>query len=423
MTGTFGSLTNFSLPFGFADSLSYDPTHAYLNLALSYSGLNNNQRSVANTLSNYFNTTGQIPTVFGSLTPSRLTQASGEVATGVQMTDFAATNDFLRTLLGGGGTDFVGPAGPPSDPGNGALFYTDPTPTFAKSPAIAAMPNGPPPPMWSVWAQAYGGWNSIGGNSFAGSSAVSSQAYGVGAGTSYHVGSDTTVGFGLGGGGTHFNLADGLGSGHSDLMQIGVYGVHHFGSAYVDGALAYGWQNQTTNRSAPVTGDQLRANFDTNTFGGRLEAGDRFATGVANITPYAAAQFASLLLPAYSERSLVGGVFALSYASQTVTDTRTELGAKIDRSFPMATSILTLGGKIAWVHDFNSQAVATAAFIELPTTSFRVNGATPTPDSALVSANAKVKWNNGFEFETTFDGDFSNRTHGYDAHGTLTYRW
>ena len=41
-------------------------------------GLNVNQQNVANTLTNFFNTTGGIPLVFGALTPAGLTQASGE---------------------------------------------------------------------------------------------------------------------------------------------------------------------------------------------------------------------------------------------------------------------------------------------------------------------------------------------------------
>ena len=79
----FSSSINTNLPANFSSSLSYDPTHVYLNFALSSnfgSPLNVNQQNVANVLINSFNANGGIPVSFGTLTPSGLTQASGEAA-------------------------------------------------------------------------------------------------------------------------------------------------------------------------------------------------------------------------------------------------------------------------------------------------------------------------------------------------------
>ena len=79
VSGMFSSLTNSNLPTNFTSSLSYDANDAYINLTLNFvppptapnfgSGLNGNQQSVANTLINFFNTTGSIPMTFSSLIP------------------------------------------------------------------------------------------------------------------------------------------------------------------------------------------------------------------------------------------------------------------------------------------------------------------------------------------------------------------
>ena len=106
ISGSFGSLVNSNLPANFTTSLSYDAKDAYLNLALNftptpptptptsgspnYGGLNGNQQAVGNALINFFNTTGGIPLVFGALTPTGLSQVSGETATGSQQTTFNA---------------------------------------------------------------------------------------------------------------------------------------------------------------------------------------------------------------------------------------------------------------------------------------------------------------------------------------------
>ena len=51
-------------------------------------GLTVNQQNVANAITNFFNTAGGIPLVFGGLTPTGLTQLSGESATGSQQSTF-----------------------------------------------------------------------------------------------------------------------------------------------------------------------------------------------------------------------------------------------------------------------------------------------------------------------------------------------
>ena len=67
------------------------------------------------------------------------------------------------------------------------------------------------------------------------------------------------------------------GSGRSDLFQAGAFMRHNVGSAYITGALAYGWQDITTDRTVTVAGpDRLRAHFNANAFSGRIEGGNRF---------------------------------------------------------------------------------------------------------------------------------------------------
>jgi autotransporter-associated beta strand protein len=107
VNGTFGTLVNSNLPAGFQTSLSYDGTHAYLDLALGFGpssspnfggGLSANQQAVGNALVNSFNTNGGIPLVFGTATPAGLTQLSGESATGSQQTTFDAMGQFMGVL-------------------------------------------------------------------------------------------------------------------------------------------------------------------------------------------------------------------------------------------------------------------------------------------------------------------------------------
>ncbi|WP_152966599.1 autotransporter outer membrane beta-barrel domain-containing protein, partial [Gulbenkiania mobilis] len=92
----------------------------------------------------------------------------------------------------------------------------------------------------------------------------------------------------------------------------------------ITAALAYGWQDITTNRTVTIAGlDQLRANFNANAWSGRLEGGYRYATPWMGVTPYAAGQFTTFDLPAYAEQVITGtNAFAQAYNAKTVTATR-----------------------------------------------------------------------------------------------------
>ncbi len=243
-------------------------------------------------------------------------------------------------------------------------------------------------------------------------------------GLDYRFSPSTVAGFALAGGGTGFNVS-GLGWGHSDLFQAGAFVRHTAGPTYITAALAYGWQDVTTNRVVTAAGyDQLRAQFNANALSGRIEGGYRYAMQWAGVTPYAALQATLFSLPAYAESAVVGSnVFALNYAAKDVTSTRTELGLRADRSFAAAGGLLTLRGRLAWAHDYNPDRTAAAVFQALPGSAFVVNGATQARDSALTTASAQMNWMNGWSASATFEGEFSNVTRSYAGKGLVRYAW
>ncbi|WP_316225246.1 autotransporter domain-containing protein [Bradyrhizobium sp. SZCCHNS3052] len=430
VSGTFGGVTNTNLPAGFSATLSYDANNAFLNLTMSSSG-NINQQNVSNALSNYFNTNGSIPVVFTGLTPAGLTQISGETATGSQQTTFNAMTQFMGVM-----TDpFIGGRGDQGSAPSGAIGYAEETLAFASkrnpNDALAAIYTKAPAapvvrPGWSVWAAGFGGSQTTDGNTALGSNNTTSNIYGTAVGADYRFSPSTIAGFSMAGGGTTFSVANG-GSGRSDLFQAGAFVRHTVGPAYISAALAYGWQNITTNRTVTVAGvDQLRANFDANTFAGRVEGGYRFVSPWMGfgITPYAAAQFTTFSLPGYAENAVSGAnTFALRFGSQNVTDTRSELGLRTDKAYALADGVFTLRSRFAWAYDFNPSRSAGATFQTLPGASFVVNGARQAQNSALTTVSAEMKWRNGWSAAASFEGEFSDVTRSYAGKGIVRYTW
>lgn len=420
-------------------TLSYDPNNVFLNVNVNFAqagGLNVNQQNVANTLTNFFNSTGGIPAAFAALSPAGLTTASGELGTGIIQSAINADGQFLNLMLD---PTVIGRSGGFAKAGSVAQFadsddmtaYARMRPANArereayamatKAPLLSSQPSS----RWSVWAAGYGGSANVGGNVAVGSQDLTARVWGGAAGADYRLSVDTLVGFALGGGGLNYSLANAMGSGSADLFQAGVYGRHNFGPAYISAALAYGWHDVTTNRTVALAGaDQLQGRYKADTFSARFEGGYRFATPLIGITPYAAAQVTNFNLPNYSEVSLNGGgLFALNYAAQSLTDTRSELGLRTDKAYAMQNGVLTLRGRAAWAHDYNPSRAVTALFQTLPGTSFVVNGARVDADSALVSASAEMKWLSGFSIAGTFDGEFSGNVTSYSGKGVFKYSW
>jgi len=414
-------------------TLSYGLNNVDLDLALGYGGgLNINQQNVANVLTNYFNSTGSLPVALANLSPAGLTQASGESGTGSQQTTFSAMNLFINLL-----TDVFG-AGRSGAPG--AAPYADDASANAYAAtgknvrdrtardAFASIYRKAPPTAfeqrWDVWAAGYGGSQSTDGNAALGANTTTSTVYGTAVGLDYRFSPSTIAGFALAGGGTGFNV-NGLGWGRSDLFQAGAFVRHTVGPAYITAALAYGWQDVTTNRIVTAAGtDQLRAQFNANAVSGRVEGGYRYATQWIGLTPYAAAQTTLFSLPNYSEFAVVGNnIFALNYAAKDVTSTRTELGLRADKSFAAAGGLMTLRGRLAWAHDFNPDRTVGAVFQTLPGSAFVVNGAAQARDSALTTAAVQLNWMNGWSASATFEGEFSNVTRSYAGKGVVRYAW
>ena len=440
---TFNSL---ALPNFITGALSYTSTDASLTLALELEqtgGLNTNQMAVGKAIDRAANANGTLPPGFNALLnlppaalPGALSQLSGEIGAGSQQSTFGAMTQFVGSLLDHltGGSDTAAPAPGASqfaDDGAGSDAYaSSQTPRSKRErDAYAAISTRPPPVdpfahAWSVWVAGFGGSQTTDGNASLGSNSATSRFYGTAVGADYRISPFTTAGFALAGGGTNFSV-NGLGTGRSDLFQAGAFITHTVGAAYVSGALAYGWQDITTDRTVAVGGiSQLQARFNANAYSGRVEGGYRFATPWMGVTPYAAGQFTTFELPAYAEGVLSGAsTFALAYGASSVTDSRSEIGLRSDKSFALSNAVLTLRSRFAWAHDFNPDRSVGATFQALPGSSFVVNGAAQASDSALTTASAEMKWMNGWSAAATFEGEFSDVTRSYAGKGVVRYTW
>ena len=395
------------------------PTNA-VNVAAVIDAFTNAGRTLPAGFNNLYNLSG------GALV-NALQQLSGLAGASYAHTGSAANDQFFHSLFGmglGGGTPGVANGGH-------AIGYAaeDKRPRSAEEAYAAVTPREAAAIFdrrWNVWATGYGGGTTINGDANAGTNKTTSSVYGAMAGADYGLSPLTRVGFSLGGAGSSFGVANAMGGGKADIFNAAFYGKQLLGQAYVAAAVGYAWQGVTTDRTVTVAGtDQLHAAFDANAFTGRIESGWKIAAPVVDMTPYAALQTTTFWLPSYSETATSGSnQFALSYASQTVTATRGELGLYWEKVLPVTDGEVTLGATTAWAHDWHADSMVTASatFQSLPGSSaFTVNGAVPAHDLALISAGAQMAWANGWAVSGSFDSELANNTHSYGGKGTIRY--
>jgi outer membrane autotransporter protein len=438
LSGTFSSL---DLTGSIKAHLGYDANDAYIvvdQAALADSLVNGtiNQRNVASGIDAALNggaASGNFAAIFslsGAALASALDSLSGEVATGAATTAFQSMNGFVSLLTNTGHAAFGGQAANGS-----AMGYAEESrlpPAFASayaatSPARAGRDEPVLDRRWGVWGGSYGSAGKVNGESVVlGSHDVTPRTYGIVAGADYRASADTVLGFALAGGGTNWGLSNGLGNGRSDVFQIGAYGIHRAGAAYLSGALAYAWNGISTSRTVNLAGvDQLNARVDGQTFAGRIEAGYRVPMQFVAITPYAALQGQNFYTPAYSESAASGtGAFALNYGSRSTATLRTELGSRFDQTVAAGNdATLSFRSQLAWVHDTNTDRPMSAEFQALPGSAFTVYGAAAPKDSALLSSGAELRFVNNITLCARVTGELAGGARGVSAQGSLRYAW
>jgi len=379
------------------------------------------QAAIAHRLDAIYNGTGELPSNFANLyglsgvaLNNAMSTAMGEAATGLRPTSVQMTNAFLTLML----DPFVdGAAGLSTSP---ALGYADATADSfpRKAPAAPLFQ-----PSWSAWASVYGGSGHLDGDPFgSGSHDVSINAAGVVGGLDYRLyrlSPDTVVGIAIAGAGGGWSMADGVGSGDTNALQIGLYGVTHWGAAYLGGALSFTNHWASTNRAA--LGQNLTSDFDARSYGGRLEGGYRFETAYGAFTPYAAGQFQMLNQPAFTDGAVWAPSFAAAFASDTADNERVELGLRYDIRRSIGSGMmLGFQARLAWAHDWFSDTDLSATFLSLPI-SYVMTGATPAHDLALGSAGAELRLGNGVSITAKFDTELSASSTLYAGTGTIRY--
>jgi outer membrane autotransporter protein len=280
---------------------------------------------------------------------------------------------------------------------------------------------------FSVWASALGGLGSVSGDFNA--STASYNFGGAAAGIDYRLDPRFLVGIGAGYTAGNLWVNNFLGRGTSDSVAVAAYGSFTQGGFYADALAGYAYFYNQLQRQILIPGLQPRtANgaAGANQALGQVETGYRvgvFAPAAATVTPFARLQGSSVTENAFSEWGAQS--LSLNVAQQTTNSLRSTFGADLAGAVPIGdTRTLDLDLRLGWQHEFASTTrPITAALAGAPFAAFTVYGATPQPDSAVVSFTAKTTIAAATQLYLRYDGDIGSGTDNHALNLGVRFSW
>jgi autotransporter-associated beta strand protein len=423
VSGTYSGITS---NFAFLNpALAYDANDVFLILALQgstpfsgFTGLTPNQKATAFALDQSFaSATGDYATVINALAGLSVFQGPQalNVISGEQYADFGTMNVNNSAM-------FMNAIGQQMAISRGASAGQ--RQALAQACDITACDATGP---WSVWASALGGLGNVTGDFNA--SSASYNFGGGAAGVDYRFDPRFLLGIGAGYTAGSLWVNNFLGKGTSDSVAVAAYGSFTWGGFYADVLGGYAYFNNQLQRQILIPGLQPRtANGSTggNQGLGQVETGYKlpvFAPAAATITPFARLQGSSVTQNAFTEWGAQS--LNLNVQQQTTNSLRTVFGADLAGSIALGnTRTLDLDVRLGWQHEFATTArPITAALSGAPFNAFTVYGATPQPDSAIVSLQAKTYVADATQLYLRYDGDIGSGTDNHTLNLGVRFMW
>ena len=281
---------------------------------------------------------------------------------------------------------------------------------------------GPYRPLgWRTWAVGLGGASSLDGDH--GSGTLDTNVGGVAGGIDYRFNSTALLGVAGGYTDSQFSVDSLHTDGTVQGAHIGLYGVKTFGRIYLAGTAEYAhFENQTDRILDWVVDERAKGNFNSDLFGGRLEAGWRRYLGRYALTPFAGVDAYELDSDGFTENSqnLNGGpgILGLTFASNSATSVTSAVGLQLDTQYALADGrVLTPFVRVAWVHEYDPDRGGSSFLTASPLASFLVDGASAAGDVARVNAGLKLDLSERIALFGFFEGQFGDRSQSYAGVG------
>ena len=349
--------------------------------------------------------------VFTMAGPGAIVLSDAEVATASLQSGQAATRSFLDIVNLNAGYAMAGTVTPDRVPAGMMLLGM-------KDGGGAALPV---PSRIQVWAQGFGGYETISGGS-SGASTYSNRGRGLAFGADVRLAPGLAVGVAGAVGSSNYRVRDIDGSGESTNYRVAAYAGWQSQTLYLTGSLGYGRDNVETSRSlgfSPVVGST-----DIDEFLGHVEAGAKLPIGgTMVVTPFVGFQFGRQSLDAFAETSGASGLMPLAIAGQSDWWSQSLLGARFSKVWDIGGAKLQHTTSLAWVHNFSDTSTVRASIVGAPTFISTVDGAARAEDLLRIATGVGIDLSASTKLSLSYRGEFGSDTRDQAGHINLSVRW
>ncbi|WP_207462140.1 autotransporter outer membrane beta-barrel domain-containing protein [Azospirillum sp. SYSU D00513] len=195
----------------------------------------------------------------------------------------------------------------------------------------------------------------------------------------------------------------GGGEGEVESYQATLYAGWTAGGTFVDAALGYGVSRYDTSRTPTFGGFGWRADgtADGNDWSAEIGGGHRFNFGATWVEPRASLRWERVQRDGFTESG--ASPWSLGIGAETVTALRSSFGVRISTVMRAGTLTLEPNAQLAWEHDFRDVAAGgTHGFVG---TAFRVQGAEPGRDAAVIGAGVNVTISDTLKASVSYTGE------------------
>ena len=271
-----------------------------------------------------------------------------------------------------------------------------------------------------AWGAGYGSIITLDGDGNASTIDSTSGGFVAGAGKTFKNGLHT--GLFAGYGRNHVSIDDLASDADVDSYTVGAYAGRRIDALRLQFGAAYSLNDISTERT--VTGgpldETLTAHYNAHTLQAFSEMGYRFKAGYAVFEPFAGLAHVTVLSDGFTES---GGISALTADSNTQNVTYTNLGVRMETSFPLGGAKGRLHGLAGWQHAFGDTTASLEQAFVAGGDAFTIFGAPIAQNAAIFEAGLDLQVSRMSAFGIGYNGRLSDSDAQHSLSGRFSLKY
>jgi uncharacterized protein with beta-barrel porin domain len=203
-----------------------------------------------------------------------------------------------------------------------------------------------------------------------------------------------------------------------DSYQVNSYGQHHWGPAFADGQVGFGYNSFNQRREIGFLNQAAHASYGGEQYLAKVRVGYDIPTNDGlTYTPLAKVRYLRSVNDAYSESGSAENLTVNRRGVQSITQ---DIGGQVSWNANSAWGAVTPEVRLAWVHDYKQAPIASSGILG-GTVAFTSSVAQPSADGARVNAIATLETAGDLTVKVEYEGEMR---HDYQSHtGVLKATW